>query len=89
MVLGIAVGFSWYLSSLYHGQAKNIMPITYCLAYPVLKILGLRQNCKSINKINEFTCVCVQEEVIICFEANNSYLRFGGFFSVACKINHL
>lgn len=70
-------------------RLKVLWPITCCLAYPVLKILGLRQNCKSINEINDFTCVCAQEEVIICFEANNSCIRFGGVFSVACKINHL
>lgn len=65
------------------------MPITYCLEYPVPEILGLKQNCRSIKEINEFTCVSVQEEVIICFEANNSYIRFGEFYFIACKMNHL
>lgn len=53
MVLGIAMGFSLYLSSLYHAQAKNIMPITYCLAYFVPKILGLKQSFKRIKEITE------------------------------------
>lgn len=65
------------------------MPITYCLAYSVPKIWGFKQNCKSIKEINEFGCVSVQEEVIICFEANNSYIRFDGVFPIACKINGL
>lgn len=65
------------------------MPITYCLAYPFPDILGLKQNCRNIKKINEFTCIPVQEEVIICFEANNSCIRFGEFYSIACKMNHL
>lgn len=63
------------------------MPIAYCLAYPVLKILGLKQNCKSIKQINEFTCVSIQEEVIICFEANNFYIRISGFFPLLAKLS--
>lgn len=63
------------------------MPVTYCLAYPVLKILGLKQYCKIIKEINDFTCVSVQEEVIICFEANNCYIRFGGFFPLLAKLS--